>query len=192
MQAFKVETAGSLDADVELKIYGGGLDIQIDFNKGKVDIFSIQTYLSQHVFGVSSVEEMLACQPPPGGVEGTSEGTGYLLLANDVYLDLGGPLDSGFQAQTISFSISLQMIWKTLISGKASKVLDYLGQDSIKLDPAQVQSDLASEGALVSNETVMLAYKCGRDMTILTSRRMLFVDTKGISGKRVSNVVLLA
>ena len=67
-----------------------------------------------------------------------------------------------------------------------------MGQDSIKLDPAQVQSDLASEGALVSNETVMLAYKCGRDMTILTSRRMLFVDTKGISGKRVSNVVLLA
>ena len=49
---------------------------------------------------------------------------------------------------------------------------------------------MASEGALVSNETVMLAYKCGRDMTILTSRRMLFVDTKGISGKRVSNVVL--
>ena len=73
----------------------------------------------------------------------------------------------------------------TFISGKASKVLDYLGQDSIKLDPAQVQSDLASEGALVSNETVMLAYKCGRDMTVCTTKRMLYVDKKGITGKRV-------
>ena len=37
-------------------------------------------------------------------------------------------------------------------------------------------------GALVPNEKVKLAYKCGRDSVICTSKRMLYVDCQGISG----------
>ena len=66
-----------------------------------------------------------------------------------------------------------------------SKVLDYLANDSIKLDEAQVENDFNSMGALVPGEKVVLAYKCGRDMTVCTTKRMLYVDKKGITGKRV-------
>ena len=61
-QAFKIETAGSVDSDVEMKVYAG-TDISIDFDKS-VDIFNIQTFLSQYVFGMSTIEEMAAYQPP--------------------------------------------------------------------------------------------------------------------------------
>ena len=51
---FSVETAGSFDADSELKIWvsGGGLPISKEFKKG-TDIVGIQKYLAYCVFGGS-------------------------------------------------------------------------------------------------------------------------------------------
>ena len=74
-QAFKIETAGSVDCDVEMKVYAG-TDISIDFDKS-VDIFSIQTFLSQYVFGMSTIEEMAAYQPPVA----TSATAGYVFFS---------------------------------------------------------------------------------------------------------------
>jgi hypothetical protein len=49
---FSVETAGSFDADSELKIWvsGGGLPISKEFKKG-TDVVGIQKYLAYCVFG---------------------------------------------------------------------------------------------------------------------------------------------
>ena len=57
--------------------------------------------------------------------------------------------------------------------------------DSVKLDESVVENELNAIGALVPNEKIKLAYKCGRDMVICTSKRMLYVDTQGFSGKRI-------
>ena len=57
--------------------------------------------------------------------------------------------------------------------------------DSVKLDESIVENELNTIGALVPNEKIKLAYKCGRDMVICTSKRMLYVDTQGFSGKRI-------
>ena len=46
-------------------------------------------------------------------------------------------------------------------------------------------------GALVPNEKVKLAYKCGRDSVICTSKRMLYVDCQGISGIFLEMIKLL-
>ena len=46
-------------------------------------------------------------------------------------------------------------------------------------------------GALVPNEKVKLAYKCGRDSVICTSKRMLYVDCQGISGIFLDMVKLI-
>ena len=59
IKAFSVETSGGFDSDSELKVYAGSLDLSIDFDKKKVDIFQIQKYLSGHVF-VDSMEELMA------------------------------------------------------------------------------------------------------------------------------------
>jgi hypothetical protein len=51
---FSVETAGSFDADSELKIWvsGGGMPITKEFKKG-TDVVGIQKYLAHCVFGGS-------------------------------------------------------------------------------------------------------------------------------------------
>ena len=59
IKAFSVETSGGFDSDSEMKVYAGSLDLSIDFDKKKVDIFEIQKYLSGHVFA-DSMEELLA------------------------------------------------------------------------------------------------------------------------------------
>ena len=143
IKAFSVETSGSLDSDSELKVYGGSLDLSIDFDKKKVDIFEIQKYLSGHVF-VDSLHDLLAYDAP-------------------------SPQKTSVESQ----------------GGKANKLLDYISGDSVRLEEDKVEGGLMNIGALVSNERVKLAYKCGRDMVICTSKRMLYVDTQGFSGKRV-------
>ena len=165
VKAFSVETSGSFDTDSELKvgsvqlnslhysftilslmlqIYAGSLDISIDFDKKKVDVFNIQKFLSFHVFGAASIEEMLAFEAP-----------------------------TLYKTETGSDG------------GKSGRLLDYVTGDSVRLDEATVEGQLAEVEALVPNERVKLAYKCGRDMVICTSKRMLYIDTQGISGKRV-------
>ena len=143
IKAFSVETSGSFDSDVELKVYGGSLDLSIDFDKKKVNIFDIQTYLSRHVF-VDSIHDLLAYSAP-------------------------SPQETKLEAD----------------GGKANKLLDYLAGDSVRLEEHVVEAELKCIGALVPNEMVKLAYKCGRDSVICTSKRMLYIDTQGISGKRV-------
>ena len=143
IKAFAVQTAGMLDKDVELKIYAAGLDMSIDFDKKKVDIFEIQKYISGHIF-VDSMEELLAYNEP-SPQKTTTEATG----------------------------------------GKADKFLDYLCGDAARLDESVVEADLKNLGAIVPSEKVKLAYKCGRDSVICTSKRLFYIDTKGIFGKQV-------
>ena len=63
-----------------------------------------------------------------------------------------------------------------------SKLLDYLNEDSVRLEEDVLENELKDMGALVPSEKVKLAYKCGRDMVICTSKRMMYVDKQGISG----------
>jgi hypothetical protein len=143
IKAFSVETSGGFDSDSEMKVYAGSLDLSIDFDKEKVDIFEIQKYLSGHVFA-DSMEELLAYN-----------------TANP------------------------QQAFTGKEGGSSAKLMDYLAGDSVKLDESVVENELNAIGALVPNEKIKLAYKCGRDMVICTSKRMLYVDTQGFSGKRI-------
>ena len=54
-----------------------------------------------------------------------------------------------------------------------------------------MEAELMNIGALVPNEKVKLAYKCGRDAVICTSKRMLYVDCQGISGIFLDMVKLI-
>ena len=64
IKAFSVATAGGgLDTDCEMSVYSSGLEMNIDFDKEKVNIYEIQKYLSGHVF-VDSTEDLLAYNAP--------------------------------------------------------------------------------------------------------------------------------
>ena len=70
--------------------------------------------------------------------------------------------------------------------GSGSKFMDLMGGDGRAVDPAIIQEQLrADPPVLLPDETVDMAFKCGRDVYAFTSKRMLVCDVKGMSGKCV-------
>jgi len=153
IKAFAVQTAGSLDLDMELTVWASGISngsfsqssgmpsagMNVSFKKnGGVDVFALQRFLNQQVFnpGVAPLE----LPPQPEG------------------MDTGG----------------------------ASKFMDLICGDARAIDPKIIEAQLRMDPpALLPDEVVDMAFRCGRDTTVLTSRRLLHIDVKGITGKKV-------
>ena len=70
-------------------------------------------------------------------------------------------------------------------SGGITKLLG-LFDDAHMMDPAELTSKLRSPPALLQqDESVEAAFKCGRDLFVISSKRIIIVDKKGITGKSV-------
>lgn len=148
IRGYAVETAGSLDSDVELTMYVAGVGkIKIDFVAGKVDIFKIKRFLNE------------------------------MVLVGD-----RAGKDAGEVIATTSVPES---------EGKTN-IFDLLGNNASQIDSKTVEATLKSDPMiLLPDETVELAFKCGRDSFLLTSKRILKIDVQGISGKRVEYFTIL-
>ena len=71
--------------------------------------------------------------------------------------------------------------------GAVANLLNYIGQDFTELDPVEIETMLSMGGEspiLIDDEKVLMAFKCGRDMTIFTSKAILSIDRKGFTGKK--------
>ena len=62
-------------------------------------------------------------------------------------------------------------------------IRDLLGDNAAELDAEVVEKQF--KDFLVPNEKVRIAYKSGRDLTAFTTKRVILVDKKGITGKSV-------
>ena len=136
-----METAGTFDGDVELKLWcKGGLYKQtIDFVRGVVDIFVLQHYFNSKVFG-SAMSKL-------------SDNKRVMLSEKD-YAD-----KSMANVKEISSMESF---------------INFLGNDGVALDTAAVEQQLKTlTPVLMPDERVLLAYKCGRDTTVLTDTRFV-------------------
>lgn len=61
-----------------------------------------------------------------------------------------------------------------------------LFDDAHLKDPAEMTSKLLSPPALLQqDESVEAAFQCGRDLFVISSKRIIIVDKKGITGKSV-------
>ena len=64
--------------------------------------------------------------------------------------------------------------------------LAWLGDNAAQASPAEVEAQLRNAlPLLLGDESVLMAFKSGRDMTVLTNRRLLRVDRRGMTGKSV-------
>lgn len=137
IKAFSVETAGTLDGDVELSLYGaGGIGkISFEFVSGNVDILSVNKFLAQMVF-----EDAIASGTGTVMPTTTNTSTGFL--------------------QSIGLSDNASQIDASYVKEKYQELF-------------------------LDGEDVELAFKCGRDLDILTTKRMIIVDVKGISGSKI-------
>merc|ERR1712232_1519477 len=70
--------------------------------------------------------------------------------------------------------------------GGITGFLEFLGDDAHEVKAEQVDEMLHNEPKILqAAEQVEKAYKCGRDMVVFTTLRLLFVDVQGWSGKKV-------
>lgn len=75
----------------------------------------------------------------------------------------------------------------------SSSVFDWLGDDAAQMDATTAEEKLKSgpNRILLPDESVELAFKCGRDSFLLTSKRLLLIDVKGLTGKRIKYTTVL-
>jgi len=70
-------------------------------------------------------------------------------------------------------------------SGAMSSFLGYLNDAHMK-DPVELTSKLRSSPALLQpDESIDAAFKCGRDLFLISTKRIIVIDKKGITGKSV-------
>lgn len=71
--------------------------------------------------------------------------------------------------------------------GKKGGLMDLIGGDARQIKPSEVEPGLkaAPTKVLLDEEKVEMAFKAGRDTTLLTSHRMLIIDVQGLTGKKV-------
>ena len=76
-------------------------------------------------------------------------------------------------------------------SGKTS-FHDLIGDNASQMDAKSMEAVLKSNPmVLLPDESVELAFQCGRDSFLLTSKRLLKIDTQGILGKSVEYLTIL-
>ena len=69
---------------------------------------------------------------------------------------------------------------------KLGSIVDWLGDNAMQVDAGEVEKRFKTEfPILLEDEKVELAFKSGRDTKLFTSRRVLFVDVKGLVGKKI-------
>lgn len=65
-------------------------------------------------------------------------------------------------------------------------VWDWLGRDARSIDKREAEKYFKVDfPILLQNEEVEIVFKCGRDFTVFTNRRVLRVDVKGITGNKI-------
>jgi hypothetical protein len=68
---------------------------------------------------------------------------------------------------------------------------DWMGGNANQIDTTEVEAQLKKKQVLLPDEIVHLAFKCGRDSFLITSKRLLQIDVKGVSGRRVEYFSIL-
>lgn len=69
---------------------------------------------------------------------------------------------------------------------------DLIGENNSQIDANMIEAALQSNPkVLLPDESVELAFKCGRDSFVLTSHRIMLIDVHDFSGQRVSYFTIL-
>jgi hypothetical protein len=71
--------------------------------------------------------------------------------------------------------------------GVLESLLDWIGNDAHIIDPAEINDKFHGDTHMLqADEKAVLAYKNGRDLFILTNKRIFIIDVKGLSGSRIA------
>jgi len=67
----------------------------------------------------------------------------------------------------------------------------WIGGDASQIDATEVEKNLRETVPILGiNERCLMAFKVGRDTTIMTNRRLMRIDVKGVSGKAIEYLTI--
>ena len=70
--------------------------------------------------------------------------------------------------------------------GSMSKIIAFITDKHLQMDPKPIENSLKTEFQILQkDETVELAFKNGRDMYLITNKRVLSIDVQGLTGKKI-------
>lgn len=212
IKAFAVETAGSIDNDVELKIWSTGVgEASINFAKGKVDILEIKRYFNQKVLG-----SQVSGGAGDGDTSAVDSGgpTFQVVVPEGVFPGhlIQAPAPDGSMVQaTVPPGAEPGQVFAVPYGrrtapapppsaaradgggggGTIGNFANWLGDNARQISAPEAEAQLKAVNLLLADEQVELAFRCGRDRTVFTTRRMLFIDVQGISGQRIEYKTIL-
>ena len=64
--------------------------------------------------------------------------------------------------------------------GSMEQLIAFISEKNLKMDPKPIEAKFKTEVPILqADEEVELAFKCGRDMFLLTNKRALNIDVQG-------------
>lgn len=162
VQAFGVRSAGSVDKDAEMLVWTGFDDI---------------------IFPPKEDADVVAPPPIPrrSFLELDFNKDSVDMMVIQRYLaDRCLHVDGGLPPNDVPVAVQPSS------SHGVSSFLSWFSDDSMSVDPQKLDHQLHEVNPVLrDDEHVSMAFKNGRDMTILTTKRVLIMDTRGMSGKKI-------
>jgi len=196
--AYMVETAGSVfsfDMDSELEIWTTVPHPELssfkwELRKGQADIMQVQHILSKYVLGMqniptSSGKSLLEASEE---VDAEEEEDDQLEAEDDAIVDDEEDEEQENAAGEAVYSGKTRSGKKGQKGpkglGKVGGFLSHFGDNAVQIDPRQAEQQLqSSTKILIDGEHVQMAFKEGRDMNVMTTHRLLFIDVQGVGSK---------
>ena len=165
---FSVESAGRFDADSELELIlctPWLPSIKRDFRAGQVDIVAVQNTIAAKILGEQKIKIYVLSNYP------------VIIYSSCSCFGIGPPgRPSDFGTENSVVGIADPSTF--------SQILSYIEEKNLKIDPQPLEEKFKGELPLLQmDETVELAFKCGRDMFLITTKRVVVVDVQGINIK---------
>mmetsp|Transcript_50624 Transcript_50624/g.123432 ORF Transcript_50624/g.123432 Transcript_50624/m.123432 type:complete len:808 (+) Transcript_50624:60-2483(+) len=187
IKAWAVSTAGGgIDSDSELQIWASGMAaIEIEFSKDKVDLFALNQFLN---FKCLPAEQQYTVEIPsscaPGGrFQVTLGGT-------SVEVQCPQHLGPGMRMQVTVPSTNPGTYGTGVLTqdtqNNVNAFMNWMGSNAQQVDPRELEQRLrTAPPVLAPDERIEMAFRCGRDYTLLSSKRFIRVDPRGVTGKKV-------
>jgi len=71
-------------------------------------------------------------------------------------------------------------------------MMDWMGDNAHQIDAKEAENHFKTNfPILLEDEVVEIVFKSGRDFKVFTNKRILMVDVKGITGKKIEFLTIL-
>jgi len=192
IKAYSVSTVGGgTDTDCELEFWvTGGMEykndhIEFEFAHDRVDLFALKQFLNLKVLPREQEHTIVIPDGVSPGSQFQADVCGQTMsLTCPPFLEPGAPIRVTVPSPNPG---GYTRGPKTQEEG-VSAFFSWLGDDGHEVDRDELQERLRTcPPVLAPDEQIELAYKSGRDFIVFSTKRIMIIDRRGITGKKVKS-----